>query len=281
MIGRRQFLELLGGAAAASLWRGTPQCSPAARAPRLDRIGLQLYTLRGEMAKDVERTLARVAEIGYRELEFAGYFDRSPAELRAIIDRLGLTAPSSHISLDATGSGFDRVLDAAKTLGHRYLFVGWIPPEQRKSLADYREIARRLDEAGRRATAAGVQFGFHNHDFEFEPIDGRVPYDILLAETDPSRVVMELDLYWITKAGRDPLEYFERHPGRFPAVHVKDAKADAERTMVEVGAGSIDWSRIFAHADEAGIRHYFVEHDNPADPFASIAASYRHLRDLR
>lgn len=262
----------LGGTAAVA------GCGPARARGLLDRVGLQLYTVRSLMARDVERTLDQVASIGYREVEFAGYFEQPPARLREILDAGGLAAPSAHVGLDALeGDGWSRALEAARILGHRYLVFPWIPPEARRSLDDYRRLAGRLEDAGGRAREAGLQLAYHNHDFEFERLDGAVPFDIL-AGTDPDLVQFQLDLYWIRKAGGDALAYFRRHPGRFPSVHVKDMAADG--AMVDVGAGVIDWPALFAHADTAVIRHYFVEHDQPADPLASIRNSFIHLRGL-
>jgi sugar phosphate isomerase/epimerase len=143
-----------------------------------------------------------------------------------------------------------------------------------------------LNQAGTACQAAGLQFAYHNHDFEFVPIDGRVPYDILLENTDARLVKLELDLFWITFAGGDPLAQFARSPGRFPLVHVKDMTpkptldASPERVMVDVGKGSIDWKRIFAQSRAGGIQHYFVEHDQPSDPLASARASYDFLHQL-
>jgi sugar phosphate isomerase/epimerase len=125
-----------------------------------------------------------------------------------------------------------------------------------------------------------MQFAYHNHSFEFEPVDGKLPYDMLLAETDPKLVKMEMDLYWTVKGGADPLTYFKRYPGRFPLVHVKGM--DKSGNMASVNASnSIDWKKIFAHSEEAGIRHYIVEHDNPTDPFESLKESYGYLEQLR
>lgn len=250
---------------------------PARRAPRkLDRIGLQLYTVRGVLERDFEGTLARVAEIGYREVEFAGYFGRSPAAVRALLDRHGLAAPSAHVSPD----DWTAALDAARAIGHRYLVVAWIPAEQRRTLADWARIAATFNRLGAEARDAGIQFAYHNHDFEFVPLEGRLPYDVLLEATDPKLVALEIDLYWITKGGQDPLAYFARWPGRVPMVHVKDSGPPPEHRMTDVGAGTIDFRRIFARSAQAGIRHYFVEHDEPPDPFASIRASYDYLRRL-
>ena len=268
---RRQFVHTAGAAAFAVALPRAPR--------RLDRIGLQLYTVRDHMAKDFAGTLARVAAIGYREVEFAGYFGKDPREVRALLERHGLTAPAAHVGPGA-GDEWRAALEAAQAIGHHYLVVAWIPDAERRTLDDYRRFAERFNRAGEAARAAGMQFAYHNHDFEFVPLQGRLPYDVLLRETDPKLVQLEMDLYWITKGGQDPLAYFARYPGRFPMVHVKDSMGPPAHHMVDVGAGTIDWRKIFARRDRAGIRHWFVEHDQPADPFASIRASYNYLKRL-
>ncbi|MBI2614110.1 MAG: sugar phosphate isomerase/epimerase, partial [Gemmatimonadetes bacterium] len=246
-----------------------PWLLPAPSTDKLDRIGLQLYTVRGEMGKDVERTLARVAEIGYREVEFAGYFNREPKAVRAALDAVGLAAPSAHVPFESLEKAWRKTLDDAGVVGHRYLVVPWIPEEQRQGADGYRRVGEMFNRAGEEAKKAGIQFGYHNHDFEFPPVEGRVPYDVLLESTDPALVHMELDLYWIRFAGGDPLAYFTRYPGRFALVHVKDMDATPQHGMVDVGSGVIDFKAIFAQRAQAGIRHFFVEHDNPASPFDS------------
>lgn len=249
------------------------------RAARIDRVGLQLYTVRHEMEKDVEATLARVAQAGYTEVEFAGYFGHAPKDVRAMLDRHGLVSPSAHAGA-LEGDAWRAGLDAAHVLGQRYVIVPWIPPEQRTSLDNFKRFAQRFNHAAEEARAAGLQFGYHNHDFEFVTTEGKLPYDVLLAETDPKLVQFEMDLYWITKGGQDPLTYFARYPGRFPLVHVKDSMGPPEHKMADVGSGKIDWKRIFGQHEQAGIQHYFVEHDQPQDAFASIKASCDYLKRL-
>jgi sugar phosphate isomerase/epimerase len=287
---RRTFLAKLGGAAIAASGIGALACSTnssqtampsvATASPRLGQIGLQLYTVRGEMQKDVAATLARVARIGYKEVEFAGYFGRSPTDIRALLDADGLTSPSSHVALAAIRADTPGTIAAAKVIGHQFIVVPWIDEATRKSLDDWHGIARTLNDLGAQFSAAGLNLAYHNHDFEFGRIDGQLPYDILLAETDPALVAMEMDIYWITKAGQDPLAYFAKYPGRFKEVHLKDSKGPPEHEMTSVGNGSINWPQIFAHRSQAGIQHYFVEHDQPKDAFASIEASYRYLAGL-
>jgi sugar phosphate isomerase/epimerase len=256
-----------------------PACRPARATSRISKIGLQLYTVRDLMKKDVEGTLAAVAKAGYTEVEFAGYFDKSPADIKAMLDRHGLVAPSVHAGSIAPDD-WAKSLDAARVIGHQYIVVPWIPVERRKTLNDWKAVAADFNRAATSANAAGLQFAYHNHDFEFPLVEGRVPYDLLLAETDPKLVQLEIDLYWITKGGQDPLAYFARWPGRVPLVHVKDSLGPPDNKMVDVGAGKIDWKRIFAKSAQAGIKHYFVEHDQPADPIASITASCVYLKQL-
>src|SRR4029077_19590691 len=213
MTDRREFVRALGATALGAVFHPLVP-SPYPRAPlrKIDRIGLQLYTVRHQMEKDFEGTIARVAETGYREVEFAGYFGRNPRDVRALLDHHGLAAPSSHVSL--APAEWRAALDAAPVVGHHYLVIAWIPPEQRRPLDDFKRAAERLNHAATEAKAAGLEFAYHNHDFEFHPLDGKLPYDVLLGETDPKLVQLEVVLYWITKGGQYPLAYFARWPGR-------------------------------------------------------------------
>lgn len=268
----------------------------AAEKHRIKKIGLQLYTVRSEMQKDFEGTIAKVAQIGYKEVEFAGYFNHSPKDIRAIVDRNGLTAPSAHVDYKVLGPDqWPQALEAGKVIGHEYIVNPWVPEELRKQPDDWKRVAENFNRAGAESKKAGIQFAYHNHWFEFQPISGaKNAYDILLAECDPNLVKMQLDLCWITVGGGDPIKYFDQYPGRFPLVHVKDVKKVPERNitggqdfgssmkdMTEVGSGIIDWKRIFAKSDEADIKHYIVEHDNPKSPFDSIRISYQYLEKLR
>jgi sugar phosphate isomerase/epimerase len=232
------------------------------------------------MERDFEGTLARLATIGYKEVEFAGYFDRRPKDVKAVLHRHGLAAPSAHIPIEVVRQDWPRTLDVANTIGHRYVVVPWLPPESRRRLDDFKRVAAEFNRLGEQAKRAGIRFAYHNHDFEFAPLDGRLPYDVLLAETEPANVGLELDLFWITKGGQDPLAYFARYPGRFEMVHVKDSTGPPEHRQVDVGRGTIDFRRILEQRQQAGIRHFFVEHDDPADPLAFARTSYDYLKRL-
>jgi sugar phosphate isomerase/epimerase len=274
MLNRRTFLSGLSAAAVAGLSR-------SARAARLETIGLQLYTVRRDLEKDFDGTLAAVAKVGFREVELAGLFGRTPRDFRASLDRNGLRAPSMHVDLPEIRKDFSKTLEAGTALGVRYVICAWLAPEERKSLDDYKRHIELFNRAGEEAKKAGLQFGFHCHDFEFVPLEGVVPYDLILKETDSARVQMEMDLYWITKAGADPLRYFHQYPGRFPLVHVKDMDATPKKDFTEVGKGVVDFKRIFAQSKLAGIRHYFVEQDEtPGPAIESARVSYQYLKTL-
>ena len=245
---------------------------------RLERIGLQLYTVRELMQESVPDTLHRVAAVGYDEVEFAGYFGVSAAHLRTMLRDTGLDAPSAHVGLDAVRADPEALIESALTLGHRYLIVAWLAPADRTGPDAWRRVADEFNAFGARCRAANLSFGYHNHDFEFAPTDGQMPYGILLDACDPDLVTMELDLFWIRAGGQDPLEWFSRYPGRFRLCHVKDM--DRDGAMVDVGRGVIDFGSVFAASERAGLQHWFVEHDTPADPLASIERSYRALATL-
>jgi len=271
---RRTFLTTIAAGAIIS-----SRASWAANDDRkLDKIGVQLYSVRDLMKKDFEGTLAKVAAIGYREVEFAGLFDHKPQDVRAILDKNGLAAPSSHVDYKKLGSDWAKTLDEAQTLGQSFIVCPWID-ERLRTPDGWKQVGESFNRAGEESKKAGIQFAYHNHDWEFQKQDGKFLYDLLLDETDPHLVQMEMDLFWITKAGQDPLTYFNRYPGRFPLVHVKDMKKNGE--MTEVGNGGIDFKRIFAQSDNAGIQHYFVEHDDPKSPLDSIKISFENLQRLR
>jgi sugar phosphate isomerase/epimerase len=285
---RRTFLGTMTAATVLSR-----QLMWAAGNHKIDKVGLQLYTIRSEMKGDLERKLARVAGIGYREVEFAGYDNHTPGEIRAMLERNGLAAPSAHVDYKSLGEKWPKALDAAHVIGHEYLVNPYIDDDVRKQSDGWKRAAETFNRAGLASQEAGIQFAYHNHWFEFTPVNGKLPYDILLQECDPKLVKMEMDLCWITVGGQDPLKYFDQYPGRFPLVHVKDLTkmpnvsasggqnfGDSLSEMTEVGSGMIDWKKIFAQSDKAGIKHYFVEHDHPQDPFASIKKSYEYLAKL-
>lgn len=250
-------------------------CAPRAAEAPAPRLGVQLYTVRDRMAQDMAGTLNAVARIGYREVEFAGYFDTPPAGVRQYLDDAGLAAPAAHIAFTDARDNPDLPIERAVVVEHQTLIVAWLPEEERRTLDQWRAWADVFNRFAERCRDAGLRFAYHNHDFEFQPIDGVMPFDLLLQRCDPALVDFELDIFWAVKAGQDVNAVLAANPARYPMCHVKDMAADG--SMVDVGAGVIDFSDIFArHA----FAHHFVEHDNPADSLASITASHAALAGL-
>ncbi|MGC1417518.1 MAG: sugar phosphate isomerase/epimerase [Candidatus Acidiferrum sp.] len=292
---RRTFIET--SVAAAALYAARPSWA-AETTHEIKRVGLQLYTVRSEMPKDFAGTIAKVAQTGYKEVEFAGYFDHTPKEVREIVDKNGLTAPSTHLGYDLIENKLPEMIEVAHVIGHKYIVCPWIDEKQRTA-DGWKRAVELFNKAGETTEKAGIQFCYHNHSFEFSPVEGlggKGAYDYLLAETNPKYVKMEMDLCWISVAGKDPVEYFKKHPGRFPLVHVKDYVNDPNATssyagatgsvvfkgrLADVGKGQIDWKRIFEHSQTAGIKHYFVENDDAKNPFEDIKISYDYLAALR
>ena len=284
---RRTFLATLGAAAVTLAARPDRGLSLQLGGRKLKHVGLQLYTVRTAMEKDVPGTIARVAQIGYTEVEFAGYFKLTPNEIRELLAKNKLTSPSSHVPYPTDAEAWKKTVADAKTAGHQYVTVAWTPEEKRQGPDAYKHVADDFNKAGAEAKKAGLQFAYHNHDYELAAPspsggEGTLPLDVLFEHTDPALVAFEMDLYWMVHGGADPLAYMKKYPGRVSMVHVKDAKADPEHTMTAVGQGSIDFPKIFAYdaAHGSHIKHAFVEHDQPADPFASIKTSYEYLAKL-
>jgi sugar phosphate isomerase/epimerase len=281
---RRTFLATLGLAAV------TPHFGCPSRARdiggqtrRLRRVGIQLYTLRDDARRDLERTLADIAAAGYNDVELLGSMDNfgtPPARLREILDRNGLRAPSTHVSGNALDD-LDRQLDDARTLGHQYLIVASLPIPGQPTLDDYRRWADRLNESGGRALPRGVWVGFHNHANDLTPIDGVVPYDLLVERTDPSVVRQQLDTGNLAMAGRDPLEYMQRFGDRYWLFHIKDVPRLGASSDTELGTGVIDFRRLLASIDRVDEKFLFVEQETyPGAPLDSVRRDYAYLSTL-
>jgi sugar phosphate isomerase/epimerase len=265
--------------------------------------GLELYTVRDLTAKDYEGTVAKVAEIGYKEVEPAtNYAGMEPKQFRAMLDRYGLTAPTTHVPA-TEGPDLEKQLEGFQIMGIKYTEVRGASAQGgggRRGPAEdsIKRQAAQLNEHGKIVKKFGMKMLLHNHTMEFQPIEGSTvrPYDILLAETDPSLVAMQLDIGWASVAGQNILEMFRKNPGRFELWHVKDARGikmmtpqmqQSERqrsaVLVPVGQGEVDYKAIFAAADLAGMKHYCVEQDNAADWGDSVAAarvSYQNLMKI-
>lgn len=285
-INRRDFIKYSSLLSAGALLLPSCMLQPQAS------IGLQLYTVRDLMQSDAEGTLTKVANIGYKEVESAGYneglfYNMKPAAFKNMIVDLGLKHPSGHYmsgisnpeKVGTLSNGWEKVVEDAKEAGLTYMVLAYLTEEERRSIDDYKRLAELLNKAGEICKNNGVQLAYHNHDFEFQTIAGDLPYDILLNEVDSDLMVMELDLYWAVKAGFDPVELFSNHPGRFPLWHVKDM--DTAGDFSEVGTGLIDFRKIFSAKEKAGLKHFFVEQDQTkGSPLESIQISYTNIKKI-
>jgi sugar phosphate isomerase/epimerase len=279
---RRTFIATLGGAALAAACGRRHVVASAASAVaghrKLPAVGIQLYTLRQRAAADLAGTLQQLSKIGYREVEFAGYYNHSAAEVRDLLKENGLTAPSAHIDIDLIESSATKTFDDARTIGHEWITVPSLARGKHVTAEDWKRVAQQFNAAATKTRAAGFRFAFHNHTDIVKPTGDVLPIEILMKETDPALVAYEMDIYWVVNSGADPLALLGRYPGRFKMLHVKDSAGPPNNKMADVGAGVIDFKTIFAKA--TGIEHYFVEHDEPADAIASAAASYKYLSSL-
>jgi sugar phosphate isomerase/epimerase len=254
-------------------------------------IGLQLYTLRNQLEKDVPGTIKQLAAIGYKDVEIYSLHGKTPAEFGQILKDNGITASSGHYLLPALKSEWNERIEAAKTLGLQYMVIAILEPGERKSLDDYKRLAELFNKAGEATQKAGIQFCYHNHNFEFQKLGDTMPYDYLLKTLDARLVAFEMDCFWVTHAGQDPVAYFKKFPGRFRLLHIKDMKdkpaptqeLDAKMGLfAPVGSGSIDWKRIFAAAKLGGMEHYYVEQDYcEVPPPEAVKMSYQYLDGLK
>ncbi len=259
-------------------------------------IGLQLYTVRDAMESNPAATLAKVSKLGYNSVEGATYtgtqkfYGMEAPEFSRVLKQNGLVMPSSHYRLgDEKVNGeipkgtivqdWGKAVDDAAAVGIKYMVCAYLSEQERGGTDRYKVIAEKFNKAGEICKKAGIQLCYHNHDFEFKKEDGKFMYEILLANTDKNLVKMEMDLYWVTKAGQDPIALFNQHPGRFPLWHVKDMDKTPEHSFAEVGNGSIDFKKIFKYSGKAGLQYFFVEQDKtPGDPFTSIAQSIAYIK---
>ena len=273
---RRTFLTSLGAGAVAA------HVGPVS-ARRLNRVGIQLYSLRDDARRELERTLANIAAIGYKDIELLGSmnnFGMPAARLRAVLDQNGLAAPSTHVSGNALAD-LDRQLDDALTLGHEYLTVASLPIEGERTVDDYRKWADRLNEAGRRARERKVWIAFHNHANDFGSPGGIVLYDVLLEATDPDVVRMQLDTGNTAMAGRDPQHYMNRFGSRYWSFHIKDVPRMNASHDTELGAGAIDFKRLFRSIERIDEKHLFVEQETyPGAPLDSMRRDYEYISKL-
>lgn len=244
-----------------------------------NQIGLQLYTVREETARDMLGTLRRLAEMGYPAVEFAGYGGVPVPEVRAVLDECGMRAIGAHVSLNNWEQRPDETIAELKTLGCSYAVVPYLPAERRQNARQVEGLCGHFNRWAEHCAAEGLNFAYHNHAFEWEPVEGRLLWERLLEGTDPALVGLELDLYWIQYAGYDPLTIL-REVGRAKLVHVKDMAADESRVDVPVGEGRLPWQQLLPAAREAGVEWYIVEQDNPRSAMDDVRRSLTNLTSM-
>ena len=274
---RRTFVQSVGaaGASLALPRRGFVAAS-------LDRIGLELYSVRNAMRLDPDRTLAAVRAIGYTDVELLWSlqnFNRTPQQVRAALDHEGLRAPSAHIAPESILNGWERSLDDARLLGHEYLIVPSLPDETQQSLDAWRTWADRFNVAGKVARSAGVWLAFHNEPDHMKRLDGAIPYDVFVERLDPAVVRLQLDVGNMAMGGGDPMRYLERYRDRYWSFHLKDVVADRSRDT-ELGTGAFDFKRFLAAVPNIAHKPCYVEQEAPKDELASARANFSFLRTL-
>jgi sugar phosphate isomerase/epimerase len=255
-------------------------------------VGLQLYSLRDQLPKDVKGVIAKVAAAGYKEVETFGYSKQNgfwgldAKAFSGLLKANGLTTPSGHFGMDeyfvhGKTTDLESYIEAANATGMKYVVVPSINGEVLKSADQFKQVAEKLNKAAELCKKSGLQLGYHNHNFEWKPIDGTTFYDTILKETDPKLVHMEMDIFWVVRAGQDPVKLFQQHPGRFALCHIKDRDKKQTDLNTEIGKGSIDFKTILSHAKLAGLKHFIVEQENyiNIDPFVSIAESAAYVKN--
>jgi sugar phosphate isomerase/epimerase len=240
-------------------------------------IGLQLYTIRDAMAADVPGTLKIVSDLGYKYVELANYaegkfYGYEPLEFKKLVEGLGMVVISSHTQVEAQGitpENAKKMAEDHAKLGVRYCVQPWIVEEARTTIASYQKMAADWNQVGKIMKASGIQFGYHNHNFEFGTVEGKIPYfDVMMAELDKDLVTMELDMFWVSKAGHNPVDIINKYPGRFQLFHLKDMFSNqspfydvVKDDIAPVGAGVINFREILAARDIAGMKYFIVEQD--------------------
>ena len=299
---RREFLKISAAGAVGMVAMGTYACKTGTKKaattqpvdPKTFNVGLQLYSMRDAMEADLPNTLKRIADMGYVNMELAGYsngkfYGMAPLEFKKVVNDLGMQIISSHTMVEAKGITMENAQKMAEDhaeIGVKYCVQPWVNAEDR-NVEKYKKMIADWNKVGEIMKNVGIQFAYHNHNFEFKPIDGLVPYyDVFLKEMDADLITMELDMYWATKAGQDPVEMFKKYPGRFQLFHFKDAakKTDVyyeveKDDITSVGAGYIDFKRIYDARETAGMKYMFVEDDNQGNgkPFEGIQTSITNL----
>jgi sugar phosphate isomerase/epimerase len=248
-------------------------------------VGLQLYSLRDVINTDVKGIVKNLADWGYKKFETYGYnngqlFGMPSKEFASYCKGLGVQVMSGHYGIDVVRGNWEQAVADAKEAGQEFMVLPWIAPADRTE-DGYKKIIADVNKAAEVTKKYGIRMGYHNHDFEFQQVGNQTGWDLLLKELDPKLVSIEMDIYWVVRAGHDPVKYFEQYPGRFDQWHVKDMSKTDPTQNADVGTGSIDFKSLFTKAKAAGLRHYYVEQETyPADPLSSAKNSVDYMKTI-
>lgn len=246
-----------------------------------NEVGIQLYSVRKEMLEDAAGTLIKLGKIGYKEFESAksekgNYYGLQPKEIKQILSDHGMTLRSGHTHID---NDWQKSIDEAAETGQQYLICSVLPVAG-QTADNYQKSAEEFNKAGEQCKKSGIKFGYHNHDSEFEEVNGQVLYDVLLKGVQPDLVTMEMDLGWVIAAGKDPLVYFKQYPGRFPLWHLKDMDV-IKKQSTEFGKGGVNISDLLTHVKQAGMKYFFIEQEEYTHTaFESMEYDYNYLSKL-
>ena len=277
MKSRRQFLEQSGTLAIGAML--LPNLAFTAMSDQ--KFGVQLYSFREAMAEDALGTLKKIAELGFKEIESARsdkglYYGLAPEDMKMACADLGMQLTSGHVALD---DDFHHTMEQAVASGQEYVICSSLPSKG-QTTDNYKTVAEKFNTAGEACRKLGLKFGYHNHEYEFESDNGTVLYDVLMDNTDKNLVYMELDLGWVIVAGKDPLDYFAKYPGRFPLWHMKDMNMD-KKESTEFGKGGLDIATMMAHQKESGVQHIYIEQEEYAStPFESMEDNMAFLQKI-
>ena len=276
MTTRRDFLLALGASALSPA-----VLSATARGGILKGVGIQMYMMRDEMKADLDASLARVARLGYEEVEWWGAWGRTPAQLRTLLNGLGLRAPTQHVGSDAFAPAkLDATLDAAGTLGHHTVIVAGMGAGYTDDADGWKRAAELLSVAGAKAAPHGIRVGYHNHSREFKQHGGISALEIMMNASDPATVDFQLDCFWAFKGGQDPLTFLRAHKDRIAQLHLKDAAAAAPHAQVDLGKGILDWRALISTGVSQRVTNITLDLDDPADAWASAGSCRAYLRGL-
>jgi sugar phosphate isomerase/epimerase len=283
---RKEFLKATGLLIGGSVLSGHLFADTFSPAAKMKKLGIQLYTLRDDLPKDPKGILKKIASFGYQQVEgFEGekgmFWGMTPKQFKVYLDSLGMKMVSSHCDID---KDFEKKAAEAASIGMKYLLSAWVGPQ--KTLDDYKKIADKFNERGRICKKHGIRFAYHNHDYSFVPLDGQVPQDVMMKDTDPSLVDFEMDIYWVVTAGEDPIAWLKKYPNRFRLCHIKDRKKDAtpdqKDESVDLGEGSIDYPSIVKAAANYGMEYYILEQEKyeGTTPLKSAAKDALYMKRL-